>query len=135
MKALLKVLHFGIIGSGIGFLMTSLSLLVNKANALSLKEMLVWCAASFLIGVITMIMYNDRIPLLAATAIHFAGTFSIVVGANFICGIFEFFDSAFSYIKTVFPTFIIIYVIIYAVLFFISKSQEKKINKSLNGEA
>ncbi len=129
MKTLLKILHFGIIGAGIGSFMTILSFASMGVKNASLKELITWAAASFLIGVITLIMYNDKIKLLVATAIHLALTFITVATSCIICG---YGSSALDIIKNMLPSFIIIYIIVYLIVFFISKNNEKEINKALS---
>lgn len=129
MKQLLKVLYFGIIGSGIGFFAITVSLLIMKSESVSIREMIVWSIASFLMGVISMVMYCEKLKLLTATAIHFVLVFLTSTAANFICG---YAPNVLAYWKEVFPSFILIYVIIYAIVFAVSKLQEKSVNNSLN---
>ena len=131
MKKLINVLHFGIIGAGIGSIITTLSLLIMKAENASVKELIAWAVASFIIGIITTVMYTDRLNLLTATAIHFALTFATVAASCAVCG---YGNSILETIKNMLPTFLIIYIIVYLIVFSVSKMNEKEINKALNNK-
>ena len=109
MKTLLNILHFGIIGAGIGFIFTTLSLVIMKAENASVKELICWTVTSFLIGIITRIMYTERLKLLLATLIHFVLTFGVVTVTCTLCGYGE---SIIEVIKNMLPAFLIIYVIV-----------------------
>lgn len=129
MKTLYHILHFGFMGAGIGFLFTTLLLLFMGADGASMKELGVWLATSFLIGIYTTIMYEDRLKLLAATAIHFVLTFATVVLSGVIC---DYGNGLLAIFRNMLPTFLIIYVVVYLAVFFASKVNEKEINESLN---
>ena len=129
MKKLQSVFLFGFVGTGIGAFVTALSFYVNKVNNPSLKEVTVWLIASFIIGVITKIMFTEKLPLPVLTAIHLALTFITVLATNIIL---DYVASPITVIKNVLPGFIIIYVIVYALVFLSTKINEKEINKQLN---
>lgn len=129
MKTLYHYIHFGLMGAGIGSIVTTLSLLLTGANGASMRELVVWLVTSFLIGIYTTVMYDERLPLPGATAIHFALTFVTVVGSCFFCG---YGDGLLSIVKNMLPQFLIIYVVLYLVIFFSSKANEKAINESLS---
>ena len=78
---------------------------------------------------VEVVMYDDRLPLPGATAIHFALTFVTVVGSCFLCG---YGDGLLSIVKNMLPQFLIIYVVLYLIIFFSSKANEKAINESLS---
>lgn len=128
MKTLNHFLHFGFLGAGIGSLITTLTLLFMGAGSASVKELGVWLVASFLIGIYTTIMYEDRLKLLTATAIHFVLTFVTVVLSGVIC---DYGNGLLAIFKNMFPTFLIIYVVVYLAIFLSSKANEKEINESL----
>ena len=129
MKKLQNVFLFGIVGTGIGSVITAISYLISDSDAIAVKDLLIWLAASFLIGLVTRIMFTDKLPLPALTAIHLVLTFAIVLVTNLILGIV---DSAAVFLKGVLPGFIVIYVIVYAIVFLSTKINEKEINKQLN---
>ena len=129
MKKLQSVFLFGIVGTGIGAIVTAISFYVNKVSNPSLKEIAVWLIASFLIGVITKIMFTEKLPLLALSAIHLVLTFGVVIATNLILG---YVSSPVTVIKNVLPGFLIIYVIVYLIIFLSTKVNEREINKQLN---
>lgn len=128
MKTFFHFLHFGLIGAGIGSIVTTLSLLLTGATGASMTELIVWLVTSFLIGIYTTVMYVDRLPLPGATAIHFALTFVTVAVSCVLCG----YGGGFALVKAMLPQFLIIYVVLYLIIFFSSKANEKAINESLN---
>lgn len=129
MKTLFHYIHFGLMGAGIGSIVTTLSLLLTGATGASMTELVAWLITSFLIGIYTSAMYDDRLPLLGATAIHFVLTFVTVVGSCVLCG---YDDGFLSIVKNMLPQFLIIYVVLYLIIFFSSKANEKAINESLS---
>lgn len=129
MKTLNHFLHFGFLGAGIGSLITTLMLLFMGAGSASIKELAVWLVTSFLIGIYTTIMYEDRLRLLTATAIHFVLTFVTVVLSGVIC---DYGNGLLAIFRNMFPTFLIIYVVVYLAIFLSSKANEKEINESLS---
>lgn len=129
MKKLLNILHFGIIGTGVGFFMTAMSVRFVGAEGCTVKEMLIWAVASFICGVITIIMFTDKLKLPVATLIHFICVFCAVLGANTACG---YNNSIIDTLKNMLPTFLIIYFAVYLIVFFCAKSSANQINKVLN---
>ncbi len=129
MKTVLHILHFGLMGAGIGSIITTLSLLIMGADGASLPEIAVWMGTSFLIGIYTTLMYHEKLPLLAATAIHFALTFLTVLASCLLLG---YGDGLGLTLTNMLPTFLIIYVVVYLVIYFSSKANEKQINESLS---
>ncbi len=128
MKTLFHFIHFGLIGAGIGSIVTTLSLLLTGATGASMTELIVWLVTSFLIGIYTTVMYVDRLPLPGATAIHFALTFVTVVVSCVLCG---YGGGLLNVVKNMLPQFLIIYVVLYLIIFFSSKANEKAINEFL----
>lgn len=129
MKKLLNILHFGIIGTGVGFFMTALSICFVGAEGCTVKEMLIWAAASFLCGVITIIMFTDKLKLPVATLIHLVCVFCTVLGANAACG---YGNGITDILKNMLPAFLIIYIAVYLIVFFCAKANANQINKVLN---
>ncbi|MBO4338379.1 MAG: DUF3021 domain-containing protein [Clostridia bacterium] len=129
MKKLQSVFLFGIVGAGIGAFVTVLSLYVNKVYTPSLKEIAVWLVSSFIIGVISKIMFTEKLPLLALTAIHLVLTFATVLATNLILG---YVSSPLEVVKNVLPGFLIIYAVVYLIVFLNTKINASRINKELN---
>lgn len=108
--------------------MTAMSAWFMGADGCTVKEMLIWAVASFLCGVITIIMFTDKLKLPVATLIHFICVFCTVLGANTACG---YNNSIIDTLKNMLPTFLIIYFAVYLLVFFTSKLNAKQINKTL----
>lgn len=109
--------------------MTALSVCFVGAEGCTVKEMLIWAAASFLCGVITIIMFTDKLKLPVATLIHLVCVFCTVLGANAVCG----YDNGITDIlKNMLPSFLIIYIAVYLIVFFCAKANANQINKVLN---
>lgn len=129
MKKLLNVIHFGIMGTGIGFFMTTMSVFFMSGEGCTVKEMLIWAVASFLCGVITMIMFTEKLNLAISTLIHFVCVFGVVLMANIACG---YSNGIIDVLKNILPAFLIIYIVVYLLVFLSSKANEKQINKVLD---
>ena len=131
MKTLLNILHFGIIGIGIGSVITTVSMFALGSQTASIKEFAFWILASMIMGIATKIMFTDKIKLPVATVVHFLICFTVTVIANFACGYIENVSTVF---KLIVPMFIAIYILVYAVIFITAKSNEKAVNKALNNK-
>lgn len=131
MKTLLNVLHFGIIGAGIGSIITTISMVALGNQTTSIKEFALWILASIVMGIATMIMFADKIKLPIATILHFFVCLIAVVITTFACG---YIDSVLTIFKLIIPMFIAIYIIVYTVIFITSKTNEKTVNQALNNK-
>ena len=131
MKTLINILHFGIIGIGIGSVITTISMFALGNQTASIKEFAFWILASMVMGIATKIMFVDKIKLLVATVLHFIICFTVVVITNFACGYINSFSTLF---KLIVPMFIAIYILVYAVMFITAKLNEKAVNKSLDSK-
>ena len=131
MKTLLNILHFGIIGAGIGSVITTVSMFALGNQTASIKEFALWILASMIMGIATIIMFTDKIKLPVATVFHFFICFAVAVITNFVCG---YIDSVSTVFKLIVPMFIAIYILVYAAIFITAKSNEKAVNKALNSK-
>lgn len=131
MKTLINILHFGIIGAGIGSVITTISMFALGNQTASIKEFAFWILASMIMGIASKIMFTDKIKLPVATILHFLICFAIVVITNIACG---YIDSVSTVFKLIVPMFIAIYILVYAVMFITAKLNEKAVNKSLNSK-
>ena len=130
MKRITSLLCFGFVGTGIGaMVMTVLVLCINGMTQIDTMELLYWLAASFLLGVVTMILYSDKLHFLLLTAIHFVLSFGIVFGAVYSCG---YADSVKATLRAMEPEFIIIYAVIFLIVYTVSKLNEYAVNKALH---
>lgn len=131
MKTLLNILHFGIIGAGIGSIITTISMFALGHQIAPIKEFAFWILASLIMGIATKIMYTDKIKLPVATILHFFICFSVVVITNFACG---YIDSVSTIFKLIVPLFIAIYILVYTAFFITAKLNEKVVNNSINSK-
>lgn len=128
MKKIFDIFHFGITGAGIGSIITTICLYFMAGEICKTRDFAVWITASAVIGILTLLMYSDKLNLIVATLIHFVFSFVIVFSASLIC---EYGSNAIEIIKNILPVFLILYLVIYIAFFLISKLNEKKINNSL----
>ena len=131
MKTLLNLLHFGLVGAGIGSMMTIISMLALGTHTASVKEFALWITASVVMGIATMLMFTDKIKPPLATTLHFMICFTVVIVTAFLCSYIDAFSIA---LKRIVPMFIIIYVIVYVIIFMTAKMNEKSVNKALNNK-
>lgn len=131
MKTLLNILHFGIIGAGIGSVITTISMFALGNQTAHIKEFAFWILASMIMGIATKIMYTDKIKLPVATIFHFFICFATVVITNFACG---YIDSVSTVLKLIVPMFIAIYILVYTAIFITAKSNEKTVNRALDNK-
>lgn len=129
MKTVLNILHFGIIGAGIGSVMTTVSMFALGQQSAGIKEFGFWILASAIMGVATGLMFTNKIQLPLATLLHFFICFAVVALTTFACG---YIDSAATVFKLIVPMFLAIYILVYAVIFITAKCNAKAVNKALD---
>lgn len=124
-----KIIEYAIMGLGIGFVCTTISIYaIGGMNEIT-KQFLGWMIASVIFGVSALLYTSDKINQLAAAIIHMVicgGTTLIVA---YILG---YAKSLLELAKEVFPLFIVIYVVIYGLIFLFSLIDIKRVNKKLN---
>ena len=98
-------------GLAIGFLVTTVCLLLNEGANETMRQVAVWMVASMLYGAVSLVF---AIPLPAATALHLALCSLVTIAASYILG---YADSLLSLLVYVFPTFLAIYAVIYLSIF------------------
>lgn len=129
MKKILDLAHFAIIGTGIGAIITTICAFVLSGSTFKTKDLAIWLIASAIMGMLTMLIYSDKIHLAVATLIHSVCTFGIVLGSSAVCGYGE---SIGEIIKNILPIFFAVYIVIYFIFYLIAKINSKKINEALN---
>ncbi len=130
MKSLFNILHFGIIGTGIGSVVTTVcTAVLGEGKHIELKDIAIWLAASFLIGVFTSILYSDKLNLFVLSLIHVFLCFVTVSFASYFC---NYASGISAIVKSILPIFVIVYFIVYALVFTASKINEKEVNTALN---
>lgn len=129
MKKTLEILKFALTGAGIGSIITTICIYIIAGDVCRTKDFAVWITVSALIGIVSKIMFSDRISLLVATAIHCLASFSLVLTASYICG---YADSLIHLINITFPIFLIIYCLLYISVYVISIINGNIVNEKLN---
>lgn len=115
-------------GIGIGAVVCTVTMAAMGGMDATLKQVLVWVAASALFVVISQIMCMDFGNLLIRTVIHFCLCFTLAATV----GTFLHYSSDWiSSARVMLPAFIIIYVIIYVAIFLVRLAETKELNKKL----
>ena len=124
--------EFALTGTGIGFPITAVCmLLIGGYNAVS-GEVLVWMIASGLFGLLSGLFFQKlNLNLLAATVLHFVCCLLIGTCAGWVCG---YADSFLGLLGGIIPVFVLVYVIVYLCVFFAMKREAEQINRALKGE-
>ncbi len=118
-------------GIGIGMPVTIICMLTLGGWNETIKEFLVWLAASALFGVLSILFKNSKMSLPIITAIHCVGCLIITCSA---CAINGYSDSFWSILISVLPVFAVVYAVIYIVTLLSAKAEAKKINEALKGK-
>ena len=113
-------------GLAIGFLVTTVCLLLNEGANETMRQVAVWMVASMLYGAVSLVF--EAIPLPAATALHLALCSLVTIAASYILG---YADSLLSLLVYVFPTFLAIYAVIYLSIFASIWISARRMNRKL----
>lgn len=125
-------MSYALTGTGIGFPITALCmLLIGGYNGAS-RELLVWMVASALFGLTSGLFFQKlNLNLITATALHFVCSLLIASTAGWLCGYAE---SFLELLKGMLPVFVVVYVAVYLSVLFAMKLEADKINKALKAE-
>ena len=124
-----SLLSFVLAGTGIGFPVTALCMLLIGGWNQVTREILIWMGASALFGVASGVFFRkEDMNLLAATALHFVCCLGIASAAGWFCGYAQSFPAL---LWSILPVFLGIYALVYLSVFFSMKREAEKINKSL----
>ena len=119
-------------GTGIGFPITALCMLLIGGYNSATREILVWMVASALFGLTSGLFFQKlNLTLITATALHFACSLGIASGAGWLCG---YADSFLALLGGMLPVFVLVYAVVYLSIFCIMKREAKQINKALEAE-
>ena len=118
-----------ITGVGIGIPVTLVCMIsIGGFNAI-VMEFLVWTVASALFGVLSVLTFkNEKLNLIASTAIHCIGCLLITVGA---CAIIGYSSNFFEILLSVAPVFVVVYAVIYGGSLISMKINARKANEAL----
>jgi hypothetical protein len=127
-----SLISHALAGTGIGFPITALCMLLIGGWNGATREILVWMAASALFGLTSGLFFRkEDLNLLTATALHFVCCLGIASGAGWLCG---YADSFLELLTAMLPLFLVIYIAVYLAVFFAMKREAARINKALEAE-
>ncbi len=125
-------MQYALTGTGIGFPITALCMLLIGGVNQATKEILVWVVASALFGLVSGLFFQKlNLKLITASALHFVSCLVIGAGAGWLCGYGE---SFLELLAGMVPVFVAVYVIVYLCVYFSMKREAERINKALRGE-
>ncbi len=116
-------------GTGIGFPITVLCMILIGGFSQAARELLIWMAASALFGLVSGLFYQKlNLDLLTATGLHAVCCLAIATTACWLCG---YADSIWSLLNGILPVFALVYTFVYLAVFLIMTREARQINKSL----
>ena len=125
-------ISFALNGTGIGFPITALCMLLIGGYNQATQELLVWLTASVLFGLVSGLFFQKlNLKLLTATALHFACCLTIASTAGWLCG---YADGFLELLGAMVPLFLLVYVAVYLAVFLAMKKEAEQINKALEAE-
>jgi hypothetical protein len=125
-------ISFALNGTGIGFPVTALCMLLIGGYNPVIHEILVWMVASALFGLASGLFFQKQnLNLLTATALHFVCCLGIASAAGWLCG---YADNFLTLLGSMVPLFVLVYAIVYLSVFFGMKREAALINKALDAE-
>lgn len=125
-----SLISFALSGTGIGFPVTALCMLLIGGYNQASRELLIWMVASALFGVTSGLFFQKlNLKLITATVLHFACCLGIASAAGWLCG---YADSFLGLLGAMLPVFVLVYAVVYLATFFAMKREAKRINKALD---
>ena len=125
-------ISYALTGTGIGFPITALCMLLIGGYNQATRELLIWMAASALFGLASGLFFQkDNLKLLTATALHFLCCLVIASTAGWLCG---YADSFLALLGSILPVFVLVYLVVYLSVFFSMRREAERINKALDAE-
>lgn len=122
-------LTYAITGTGIGFPVTAVCMLLIGGFNQATRELLIWMVASVLFGLTSGLVFQKlNLKLIAATALHFACCLAIASTAGWLCG---YADSFLELLGGMVPLFVLVYACVYLAIFFGMKREAERINRAL----
>lgn len=125
-------MQYVLTGTGIGFPVTALCMLLIGGFNQATKEILIWVVASGLFGVASGLFFQKlNLKLLTASALHFVFCLVIGSGAGWLCG---YADSFLALLTGMLPVFVLVYGIVYLCIYLSMRREAEQINKALGEE-
>lgn len=116
-------------GTGIGFPVTAVCMLLIGGLNQATKEILIWVVASGLFGLASGLCFQKlNLKLLTASALHFVFCLVIGAGAGWLCG---YADSFLELLSGMVPVFVLVYAAVYLSIYLSMKREAERINKAL----
>lgn len=125
---LLGMIDSLILGIGVGVPVTLICMLCFGALDATLRQVLIWTAASGLCGLVSWFLFKINMHLLLWTGLHFLLCFGIAAAAVTLCG---YFNDMTSFLRVCLPMFAGIYFVLYGVFMLRAKIDEKRMNEAL----
>lgn len=123
-----KVLHYIVIGLGIGSVVSTGCIALMDGMDSTLVQVFGWLAASALFGLVSLVYEIERIALPAQIGVHLLLCFGITLTTAWLLGYME---SLWALAVGILPSFFVIYVVITAVALGSSAYTARKINEKL----
>lgn len=122
-------LAYAVIGTGIGAVVCTISLLVSCGMTDILKQISVWLIASAVIGLVSLVYESENLTDITATLIHAPVTLLVAL----ICGwILDYGDGSFALlVMRMLPVIVIMYAAIHLILFLLRRSAARALNDHL----
>ena len=79
MKKIFAILEFAFVGIGIGSIITTICISIMAGEVCRTKDFAVWITVSAIIGMITKLMYSDKISLIIGSIVHLCVSFISVL--------------------------------------------------------
>ena len=122
-------ISYALAGTGIGFPVTALCMVLIGGNNQATREVLIWMTASALFGVVSGLFFRkDDLNLLTATTLHFICCLLIASTAGWLCG---YASSFLELLGAMLPVFVLVYTVVYLCVFLTMKREATQINKAL----
>lgn len=125
-------MQYALTGTGIGFPVTAVCMLLIGGMNQATKEIRIWVVASALFGMASGLCFQKlNLKLLTASVLHFV--FCLVIGsmAGWLCG---YADSFLELLTGMLPVFVLVYGIVYLCIYLSMKREAEQINKALGEE-
>ncbi len=132
MKKNIPWVEYALSGTGIGFPVTAVCMLLIGGFSQATKELLIWVTASALFGITSGLFFQKlNLKLLTATVLHFVCCLLIGSCAGWLCG---YADSFLELLAGMVPVFVLVYAIVYLCIYLGMKREAERINRALEEE-
>ncbi|MGN1014483.1 MAG: DUF3021 family protein [Butyricicoccus sp.] len=131
-KAIQNAIVYAIFASGLGAIIYSVALVLRESVTEESKGVLVWVAASAVIGLISLLYECESLTDLQATLIHAPLTFLTALIAGSILNYGE--GSVMLLLARMLPVIVVVYVFVHLLMFLLRRQSVKSVNNKLSGK-